>query len=65
MIRNWLFFGLALLVFNACVPAKKLVYLQKEDELKKRKDIPTDTILRSHVLGYTGVPHPTTRCFKC
>ena len=50
MIRNWLFFGLALMVFNACVPAKKLVYLQKEDELKKRKDIPTDTILRSHAL---------------
>ena len=35
MIRNWLIFGLALLVFNACVPAKKLVYLQKEDELKE------------------------------
>ena len=51
MIRNWLFFGLALLVFNACVPAKKLVYLQKEDELKKKKDIPTDTILRSHALN--------------
>jgi len=50
MIRNCLFFGLALLVFNACVPAKKLVYLQKEDELKKKKDIPTDTILRSHAL---------------
>jgi polysaccharide export outer membrane protein len=51
MIRIWLFFGLALLVFNACVPAKKLVYLQKEDELKKKKYIPTDSILRSHTLA--------------
>jgi polysaccharide biosynthesis/export protein len=51
MIRIWLFFGVALLVFNACVPAKKLVYLQKEDELKKKKDIPTDSILRSHTLA--------------
>jgi polysaccharide biosynthesis/export protein len=50
MIRNWLFFGLTLLLFNACVPAKKIVYLQKEDELKKKKNIPTDTILRTHEL---------------
>lgn len=50
MIRNWLFFGLVLLVFNACVPAKKLVFLQKEGELKNSKNIPTDTILRSHAL---------------
>lgn len=51
MIRNWLFFGLVLVVFNACVPAKKLVYLQKDDELKRKKDIPKDTILRSHQLN--------------
>jgi len=51
MIRNWLFFGLALIAFNACVPAKKLMYLQKGDELKHRKSIPTDTILRSHTLS--------------
>lgn len=50
MIRNWLFFGLALIVFNGCVPARKLVYLQKDEELKERKEIPTDTILRSHAL---------------
>src|SRR5688500_6796734 len=51
MIRIWLIFGIALIVCNACVPAKKLVYLQKEDELKNRKNIPTDSILRSHALS--------------
>jgi polysaccharide biosynthesis/export protein len=51
MIRIWLFFGLAVLLFNACVPAKRLVYLQKDDELKHRKDIPTDSILRDHKLS--------------
>lgn len=50
MVRIWLVFGIALVVFNACVPAKKLVYLQNEDELKNRKAIPTDTVLRSHEL---------------
>jgi polysaccharide biosynthesis/export protein len=40
-----------LLIFSACVPARKLVYLQKEDELKKRKEIPRDTILRTHQLN--------------
>jgi polysaccharide export outer membrane protein len=50
MIRIWLIFGVALIVFNACVPATKLMYLQKDDELKKRKSIPKDTILRSHEL---------------
>ncbi len=50
MTRIWLIFGIAVIVLNACVPAKKLVYLQKEDELKNRKSIPTDSILRSHKL---------------
>jgi len=40
-----------LLIFSACVPARKLVYLQKEDELKKRKEIPRDTVLRTHQLN--------------
>lgn len=51
MIRIWLIFGVALIVFNACVPAKRLVYLQKNDELKKRKEIVTDSILREHKLS--------------
>jgi polysaccharide export outer membrane protein len=49
MTRNWLLFGLALIFFSACVPNKKLVYYQKED-LKHRKDIPRDTVLRRHQL---------------
>jgi polysaccharide biosynthesis/export protein len=51
MIRIWLIFGVALIVFNACVPAKKLMYLQNKDELKHRSEIPKDTILRSHPLN--------------
>ena len=39
------------MIFSACVPAKKLVYFQKEDELKKRKQIPRDTVLRTHQLN--------------
>lgn len=50
MIRIWLLFGLGLIFFNSCVPAKKLVYLQDGEELKNRKSILTDTILRSHQL---------------
>lgn len=51
MTRIWLFFGLSIVIFSACVPAKKLVYLQKEDELKRRKEIPKDSILRTHTLN--------------
>lgn len=39
------------MIFSACVPARKLVYLQKEDELKKRKEIPKDSVLRIHQLS--------------
>lgn len=49
MTRNWLFFGLALLMLSSCVPARKLVYLQKDD-VKNRKEIPHDTVLRTHQL---------------
>jgi polysaccharide export outer membrane protein len=49
MTRIWLYLGVTLLVFGACVPNKKLVYLQKDD-LKKRKEIPRDTVLRSYNL---------------
>jgi polysaccharide biosynthesis/export protein len=48
-MRIWLLLGVLLLTFGACVPNKKIVYLQKDD-LKRRKDIPKDTILRSHPL---------------
>lgn len=51
MTRIWLLFGISLLVFGACVPAKKLVYLQKDDELKKREEIPKDSVLRTHTLN--------------
>ena len=51
MNRIWLLFGASLLIFSACVPARKLVYFQKEDELKKRKQIPRDTVLRTHQLN--------------
>lgn len=51
MTRIWLFFAVSILILSSCVPAKKLVYLQKEDELKKRKEIPRDTILRTHKLN--------------
>jgi polysaccharide biosynthesis/export protein len=50
MVRIWLFFVMALFVFGACVPAKKLVYLQNKD-LKNRKDIPRDSVLRTHQLS--------------
>ena len=42
--------GVVCLLFSACVPNKKLVYFQKED-LKRRKDIPKDTVLRTHPLS--------------
>lgn len=51
MTRIWLIFGMLLVIFGACVPAKKLTYLQHGDELKKRSSVPKDTILRSHQLS--------------
>jgi polysaccharide export outer membrane protein len=50
MTRIWLFFGTMLIFFSACVPSKKLIYLQKDD-LKNRKGIPKDTVLRTHTLS--------------
>jgi polysaccharide export outer membrane protein len=49
MTRFWLFLVLAPLLFASCVPNKKIVFLQKDD-LKRRKEIPKDTILRSHTM---------------
>jgi polysaccharide biosynthesis/export protein len=40
--------GMAVLA-SSCVPNRKIVYLQKDD-LKNRKEIPRDTILRTHPL---------------
>jgi polysaccharide biosynthesis/export protein len=50
MTRIWLYLFGSLILFSACVPNKKLVYLQKDD-LKHRERIPKDTILRSHTLN--------------
>ena len=50
MTRTWPFFGLALIIFSACVPNRKLVFYQKDD-LKHRKDIPRDTVLRKHTMN--------------
>jgi polysaccharide biosynthesis/export protein len=49
MTRILVFLGV-LGIFSACVPSKKLVYFQKDD-LKNRKGIPKDTVLRSHPLN--------------
>src|SRR5688572_24495477 len=50
MTRIWLIFGAFILLLGSCVPNKKLVYLQ-EDDLKRRNEIPKDTILRTHELS--------------
>lgn len=39
-----------MIFFSSCVPNRKLVYLQKDD-LKNRKEILKDTILRTHPLS--------------
>jgi polysaccharide export outer membrane protein len=49
MTRTWLFLIVSLLAFSACVPNRNLVYLQKDD-LKNRRKIPKDTVLRTHNL---------------
>jgi polysaccharide export outer membrane protein len=49
MTRIWLILGVLVLLLSACVPNRKIVYLQKDD-LKHRDEIPKDTILRSHAL---------------
>ncbi|MEJ7645262.1 MAG: polysaccharide biosynthesis/export family protein [Chryseolinea sp.] len=49
MARLVLFLGLCVWVMGACVPAKNLVYFQKDDELKKK--FPKDTVLRTHKLN--------------
>lgn len=49
MSRVVVFFGLACFVLGACVPNKKIVYLQSENELKQ--DFPTDTVLRTYDLA--------------
>lgn len=48
-MRLWVFFA-ALILLGSCVPNRKLVYLQ-QDDLKHRKEIPKDTVLRTHRLN--------------
>lgn len=50
MTRFWLFLGVASLLFGACVPNRKYMYLQKNDV--NQKNLPKDTVLRT----YTQVP---------
>jgi polysaccharide biosynthesis/export protein len=49
MTRICLILGVLFLLLGACVPNRKIVYLQKDD-LNKGKDTPRDTILRSHTM---------------
>lgn len=49
MSRVIIFFGLLCLVLGACVPNKKILYLQTKDELKE--EFPTDTVLRTYNLA--------------
>lgn len=47
--RNSVYYLLAIvLVLGACVPNKKITYLQEGDELKNRNEIVTETIYREH-----------------
>ncbi|MDN4166605.1 polysaccharide biosynthesis/export family protein [Cytophagales bacterium LB-30] len=52
--RKWgvkgLVSAIGLVLLFACVPNKKLVYLQEGAELKERKSIETDTVLRTHTM---------------
>jgi polysaccharide biosynthesis/export protein len=50
MVRYFLIAVISVIVFGSCVPSRKLVYLQKDD-LKKRKSIPKDTVLRTHPMA--------------
>ena len=49
MTRICLILGVLFLLLGACVPNRKIVYLQKDD-LNKGKETPRDTILRSHTM---------------
>jgi hypothetical protein len=47
------------------VPAKKLVYLQNKDELKKRKEIPRDYDIAHAYAQYTGIPYSAAGSAEC
>jgi polysaccharide export outer membrane protein len=49
MTRICLILGALFLLLGACVPNRKIVYLQKDD-LKHRDEIPKDTVLRTRPL---------------
>ncbi len=50
MARLVLFLAATVCILGGCVPARKLVYYQHGDELKNQKEIPKDTVLRTHAL---------------
>ena len=51
--KNYLIlFCLIIILGTGCVPAKKIIYLQHEDELNNRDEIPTNEILRSRPLHF-------------
>lgn len=52
LTRLALFFVFLSVLFSACVPNRKVVFLQKDD-LKERDEIPKDSILRSHPMQIT------------
>ena len=47
-MRRFLYLALILIFAASCVPNRKLVYLQHEDELKHLDEIPKDSVLRTH-----------------
>lgn len=54
MIRPWIVFLSAIVFFSSCVPNRKLVYLQ-QDDIKNRKEIPKDSVLRKHPMAVQEV----------
>lgn len=50
MVRLSLIFVLGCIIFSSCVPAKKIVFFQ-QDDLRNRKNIPKDSILRTHKMN--------------
>jgi polysaccharide export outer membrane protein len=49
-IKDALLVLLAVLMLSACVPSRKIVYLQNDD-VSNRKKIPKDSILRTHLMN--------------
>ena len=43
-------FLIVAIVFSSCVPNRKLVYLQNNDEIKQKKELIKDSVIREHPL---------------